>query len=113
MADVGRPVRYQKGAEQGGHVTAGRVMLAQETRQGSGRHGPQQTPWALVTGVASARKNLGGAFAGLEILRLHRDHRETADQKRHRRYTERSAQHSYSPDAAIRFPRQAGWRVTF
>jgi hypothetical protein len=60
-------------------------MLTQEAWQGSGRHGPQQTPWALVTGIASARKNLGGAFAGLEILRLHRDYRETADQKCHRR----------------------------
>src|SRR5258706_16272595 len=108
MAGLRRPIRYQKGAEQGGHVTAGGVVLAQEAWQGSGRHGPQQTPWALMAGIAGACENLGGAFAGLEILRLHRDPRETADQKRHRRYTERSAQHSYSPDAVIRFPRPSG-----
>jgi hypothetical protein len=85
MTGVGRPIRYQKGAEQGGHVTAGGVMLAQKTRQGSGRHRPQQTPRALVADTASARENLGGAFASFEILRLHWDHRETADHKRHRR----------------------------
>jgi hypothetical protein len=48
-----------------------------------------------------AGEDLGRAFAGLEIFRLHRDRRQTADQKRHRRYNERSAQHSCSPDAKI------------
>ena len=85
MTVVGRPIRYQKGGEQRGHVTAGGVMLAQEARQGPGRDGLQQAAWALVAGVARARENLGGALSGLEILPLRRDGRKTADQKRHRR----------------------------
>ena len=62
-------------------------MLAQETRQRSRRHALQKTARALVAGGAGARENLGRAFAGLEIgrLRMRRDRRETADQKRHRR----------------------------
>ena len=86
VAGIGRAIGNQEGAEQRGHVAGGGVMLAQEARQRTGRHGLQQTPRALVAGVAGACENLGRALAGLEILRLRRrDRRETADQKRHRR----------------------------
>ena len=86
-ARIGRAVGDQIGTEQRRHIAAGRVMLTQEARQGSGRHGFQQTPRTLVAGVAGARKNLGRALAGFEIRRLrqHRVRCETADQKRHRR----------------------------
>jgi hypothetical protein len=38
-----------------------------------------------MAGGASTGENLGGALAGLKILRLRRVGSETADQKRHRR----------------------------
>ena len=87
IARIGRPVGDQIGAEQRGHVAAGRVVLTQETRQRSGRHGLQQPARALVAGGAGPCENLGRAFAGFEILRLRtrRGRRETADQKHHRR----------------------------
>jgi hypothetical protein len=60
-------------------------MLAQEAGQRSRRHRLEKAAGTLVAGRAGASKNLGRALAGLEILRPHRDRRETADQKHHRR----------------------------
>jgi hypothetical protein len=54
-----------------------------------------------VANIAGASEYLRGTLAGLEILRLRQCSlcRKTADQKHHRRQTERSAQHSKPPEA--------------
>jgi hypothetical protein len=69
-------------------------MLAQETRQRSGRHRPEQSASPFVASGAVSGKDLRSRLARFEILRACAIRRETDDHKHHRRQTERSAQHS-------------------
>src|SRR5207244_1393517 len=83
VARVRRAIGDEVGRQHGGHVAAGGVVLAQEARQRRGRNAAQQAARRLVTGIAGARKDLGGGLAGLEVLdRVHRHRHQPADQKR-------------------------------
>jgi hypothetical protein len=85
IAGISGAAGHQEGRQYPGHLAGGGVVLAQEARQRGGRHGFQETARALMAGVTGARENLGRALAGIEIFRPHRDRRETANQKHHRR----------------------------
>src|ERR1700733_13801040 len=84
LTGVARTVGDQKGSQLRSHVAARRIMLAQETRQRSGRNRFQETARTLVAGCTRTRKELGSAFACFEILRLRpggRTHKATGQKR--------------------------------
>src|SRR6185312_14606257 len=92
---IARTIGDEIGGERAGHVGARGVVLAEEARQRRRGYRLQQATRTLMADAAGAREKLGRRLAGVQVfLRQRRLRCEGADQKQHRRETERSARHS-------------------